>query len=69
MNNLQLVNWAIARGELTIHEPSIAYPFYTLTMEGKAVSHRDFATACDMACAWLRCEVLVQTVVQPGMAR
>lgn len=68
MNNLQLINWAIARGELTIHEPSANYPFYTLTMERKAVSHKLFYTACDMAAEHLRGEALVQTVIEPRMA-
>lgn len=65
MNNLQLIDWAIRNGELTIHEPSFAYPFYTCTMEGKAVSDRDYQACLDMACDHLRGEALL---VEASMA-
>lgn len=59
MNNLQLIRWCEARGEISIHAPSTGWPFYTVTHEGWAVSSRDFATVCDMACARLRREVIL----------
>lgn len=59
MNNLQLIRWCEARGEISIHSPSIGWPFYTVTHEGWAVSARDFGEACDMACDRLRNEVIL----------
>lgn len=65
MNNLQLVAWAKRTGRLVIHSPSPRVPYFTCAMQDASVSHASLPMALDMACEWLRQEVLI---VEPRMA-